>query len=414
MFSSNRSFSHSAKLKAGSDQLPELRMAGKTMFSKDELKRLIEKAEPPCVSIFLHTHQSGQEVERDPIRFKNLLRQAQKRLLASGHRGTKVRELLEPAEQRFTKDFFWSHPGGGLAVFLSPSGVWHYAVPLDFRELVIVSDQFHIKPLIPLLTDDGRFYILALSQNEVRLFQGTHHSISEFHLKSIPHSLTEALQYDDPQRQLQYHTRAPPAKGGQAAAMFHGHGVGVDDRKDRILRYFQLLDASLHKFLRNERAPLLLACVKYLLPIYKEANSYPNLMEESIGGNVEDLSTAELHKRAWKEVRPYFQKEQEEAAAQYQELAGTRRTSNDIKQIVIAACQGCIAGVFLEAGVEMWGRVDQDTQKVHLHEKAKPGDRDLLDFIALQALLTDGNVFVVHPDQVPGGAPLAALLRYPL
>jgi len=58
--------------------------------------------------------------------------------------------------------------------------------------------------------------------------------------------------------------------------------------------------------------------------------------------------------------------------------------------------------------------VKPDTQMVYWHEKAKAGDRDLLDFIALQALLTDGKVFVVHPDQVPGGAPLAALLRYPL
>ena len=285
---------------------------------------------------------------------------------------------------------------------------------MDFRELVVVGEQFHIKPLIPLLTDDGQFYILALSQNQLRLFQGTHYSISEVPLKRIPHNLAEALQWDDPQRQLQFHTRAPKGKGGQAAAMFHGHGIGTDDRKDRILRYFQLVDASLHKFLRNERAPLLLAGVKYLLPIYREANSYSHLMEESIGGNVEDLSTTELHKRAWNVVRPHFQKARRNAAAQYRELAGTRRTSNDIKQIVLAACRGSIATVLVAAGVQIWGRVDPDTQKVHLHEKAKPGDRDLLDFIALQALLTDGDVFVVHPDQVPGGAPLAALLRYPL
>jgi hypothetical protein len=196
--------------------------------------------------------------------------------------------------------------------------------------------------------------------------------------------------------------------------MFHGHGVGVDDRKNRILRYFQLIDASLHNFLRNARAPLLLAGVKYLFPIYREANSYPHLMKEGIGGNVEELSTAELHKRAWKKVRPLFQKAQKEAAAQYLELAGTGRTSNDINQIVEAARQGCITAVFLASSVQMWGRVKPDTQMVYWHEKAKAGDRDLLDFIALQALLTDGKVFVVHPDQVPGGAPLAALLRYPL
>ncbi len=294
-------------VEAGNDQLLKWGVAAKAMFSREELKRLTEKPEPPCISIFLHTHRSGKEVERDPIRLKNLVRQARERLLASGHRATKVRELLEPAEKMFTKEFFWSHQGDGLAVFLSPSGVWHYGIPLDFRELVVVGEQFHIKPLIPLLTDDGRFYILALSQNQLRLFQGTHYSISELRLQRIPHNLAEALQYDDPQSQLQFHTRAPKGKGGQAAAMFHGHGVGTDDRKDRILRYFQLVDTSLHKFLRNERAPLLLAGVKYLLPIYREANSYPHLMEESIKGNVEDLNTTELHKRAWNVIRPQFQ-----------------------------------------------------------------------------------------------------------
>jgi hypothetical protein len=400
-------------VEARNNQLLDVKLTAETMLSKEELKRLTEKPEPPCISIFLQTHRSGKEVERDPIQLKNLLRQARERLLASGHRATKVREVLEPAEKIFTKEFFWSYPSDGLALFLSPRGIRYYPVPIDFRELLVVGDQFHVKPLMPLLTGDGRFYILTLSQNQLRLFQGTHYSISELHLNRVPNSLAEALQYDDPERQLQFHTRAPKGKGGQAA-MFHGHGVGTDDRKDRILRYFQLVDTRLHKFLRNERAPVLLAGVKYLLPIYREANSYPHLMEESIGGNVEDLSARELHQRAWKVVRLRFRKAQEAAAAQYQELAGGLRTSNDIKQLVLAASQGSIATVLLASGVQIWGHIDPDTQKVHLHKKAKPGDRDLLDFIALQALLTDGNVFVVNPDQVPGGASVAAVLRYPL
>ncbi len=68
------------------DQLLELGMAGRPTLSKNALKTLTEKPEPPCMSIFLHTHRSGKEVERDPIRLKNLLRQAQKRFLTSGHR----------------------------------------------------------------------------------------------------------------------------------------------------------------------------------------------------------------------------------------------------------------------------------------------------------------------------------------
>jgi hypothetical protein len=45
--------------------------------------------------------------------------------------------------------------------------------------LVIVSERFHVKPLLPLLSGDGRFYVLALSQNEIRLLQGTRYSVEQ-------------------------------------------------------------------------------------------------------------------------------------------------------------------------------------------------------------------------------------------
>ena len=68
--------------------------------------------------------------------------------------------------------------------------------------------------------------------------------------------------------------------------------------------------------------PLLLAGVEYLLPIYKEANTYPHLIDTVIKGNPDLLSADELHKSAWEIIRPLFQAAQEEAFAHYQQLAG--------------------------------------------------------------------------------------------
>jgi hypothetical protein len=40
--------------------------------------------------------------------------------------------------------------------------------------VVVVSDRFHLKPLLPLLTGDGKFYLLTLSQeDEVKFFEGS-------------------------------------------------------------------------------------------------------------------------------------------------------------------------------------------------------------------------------------------------
>lgn len=374
-------------------------------LSRDELKTLIEKSEGACVSIFMPTHRAGVKAQQNPIRFKNLLRKAEEQLIAGGLRSIEVTGLLEPAQKFLWDDSFWRQ-GNGLAMFLSPKVFRYYRLPFDIEELVVVADRFHIKPFLRQLNGDGRFYVLALSQNEVRLFEGTRNIVNEINPEGVPRSLAEALKYDDPEKQLQSHSGTPA--GG---AIFHGHAV-TDDAKINILRYFHKIDDGLRELLREERAPLLLAAVEYLFPIYKEANSYPCLMEDGVKGNPESMSAGELHERAWAVVQPYFQKKQKEAVAQYKQLTGTGRTSKEIKEAVPAAYYGRIDLLFVAAGLQQWGAFNPDTNEVKLHQEAEPGDEDLLDFIAVQTILNGGTVYAVEPGEVPENAPLAAIFRY--
>jgi hypothetical protein len=59
-------------------------------------------------------------------------------------------------------------------MFSAPDVFRHYRLPFPFQEFVVVTERFHVKPLLPLLSGDGQFYLLALSQNGVRVLQGTH------------------------------------------------------------------------------------------------------------------------------------------------------------------------------------------------------------------------------------------------
>jgi hypothetical protein len=276
----------------------------------------------------------------------------------------------------------------------------------------VVGERFHLKPLLPLLSGDGRFYVLALSQAEVRLFQCTRYSVGEVALESIPGSLAEALRYDDPERQLQFHTGTPTGTG-KRAALFHGHGVGTDDTKDNILRYFRQVDRGLRALLGEESAPLVLAGVDYLFPIYREANTYPNLLEKRITGNPEGLTAKELHGQAWKIVEFHFQREQKDAAARYRQFTGTDRASSDLKAIVPAAYHGRVEVLFVAVGIQRWGSFDPQENVVHLHRTPEPGDEDLLDLAAIQTLLHGGAVYAVEQEGVPDQkASMAALYRY--
>jgi len=168
----------------------------------------------------------------------------------------------------------------------------------------------------------------------------------------------------------------------------------------------------LHDLLKEERIPLVLAGVDYLFPIYREANTYPYLMDEGIAGNPKGLNAEQLHRQALEIVRPYFQKDEIDAIAQYRQSSGTGLTSNDIKEIVPAAYHGRIASLFVTTGHQQWGYFNQEQDEVELHGKMKQGSEGLLDFSAIQTLLNGGTVFSLPSEKMPDDAPIAAVFRY--
>ncbi len=381
-------------------------------LSKDELKTLMQKQKGLCVSIFMPTHRAGAETQQNPIRLRNLLRKAEDRLIESGLRAQEAEELLKPTQEILGNGLFWRRQSDGFAMFLSSDVFKYYSLPLDFRELLVITDRFHIKPLLPILSGDGQFHVLALSQNQVRLLQGTRQSVNEVDLEGVPKNLADALQSDIFGKQLRSHTGASVG-GGDRSSMFHGQGAGTEvPKKDNILRYFKLIDKGLYELLRDKREPLVLAGVDYLFPIYKEANSYPHILDEGITGNPEGLSAEELHKEAWAVVHPHFQKAQEEAISLYMQSAGTGLTSSDVEEIVQAAYHGRVGSLFVAVGLQQWGAFDPDSNEVHLRQKAEPGDEDILDFAAIQTFLNGGDVYAVRPEKVPDNAPMAAVFRY--
>jgi hypothetical protein len=387
-------------------------------LSKSELKRLMTYQNDPCLSIFLPTHRkAGPEMQQDPLRLKNLLHQAQDLLLARMVESTQVEAFLKPIAALLTNQPIWEHPDEGLVVLRSPDLIRCYQFPFSFKEQLTVSQHFYLKPLLPVLNADRYFYILALSQNEVRLLQATHFGVKEILLpESVPTSLAEAMRYDQPEKVLEYHSSASPAtrgKGGRHPMIFHGQGAGPANEKQILLHYFQQIDRGLHEILHDETAPLVLAGVEFLLPIYHEAKTYPHLLPEGVLGNPERLKGGDeiLREQAWPKAFSSVLKEQQDALAQFEEYKDTDRTSSNVSALVPAACYGQIESLFVALDQEQWGTFDSMTCTLDLHETAVPGDEDLLDLAARETILHGGAVYALEQDHMPDKALLAAVYR---
>jgi hypothetical protein len=335
----------------------------------------------------------GSETQQNQIRFKNLLKKAEEELIQSGMRNTTAKEFLKPAQDLLNDLPFWKNQRDGLAFFLSPRDRRYFCLPVDFSELLVVADQFHLKPLVPMLSGDVGFYVLAISKNAIRLIECTRFSARRVEVQGLPENLDTALNLDEFQKRLQRH-------------------VGTEDEKGKILLYFQEVDRGLRPFFRDKKGPLLFAGVDYLFPIYREANTYAHLHPRAISGNPEELSEEELMEDAWPILEPYFEKQRKKSVEQFYDYHGTGRASTGIEDIVKAAAHARIATLFVATGVQKWGTYDPGMDRVTLSAEGAEGTRDLLDFAAIETLLNGGLVYAVSPGEVPEKAAMAAVFRY--
>lgn len=381
------------------------------LITRRDIQELLRKAAPPCVSLFMPTQRGGGEADR--IRFRNLLDEAERRLADHGMRPPEARDFLQTGRELLADSLFWSHQCDGLALFLAPSFLRLYRLPLALAEQFFAGRRPYVRPLLPFLAGDGRFFLLALSQQGIRLLQGTRYAISSIDLPGLPHGLAEALRTHDRDEPLTFHAR-PSGGAGRWGAIYHGQGAGIDDAKDQLLRYFQQVDHGLHAVLKDEQAPVVLAGVDYLLPIFRQASSYPHLVDNVIDGNPDRLSERELHERAWAIVQPDYERAQREARGLYDRLKDTGRASNDVGALVPAAFRGELETLFVSASGDVWGTYDSTTQQVEQHVQAEPGDEELVNFASAHALLHRGTVLAFPREAMPGKGLLAGICWLPL
>lgn len=198
-------------------------------LTKQALLELISEPQGRCISIYMPTERKGAETQQGPIRLKNLLGQAQAELAALGERTPDIETLLAPAQALINNSDFWQYQSDGLALLLAADSMATYRLPIAFQEMVVVNDRFLIKPLLPLVSGEGTFYLLSLRQGGVRLLRGSRFALTEVELgEGVPTSLAEALQYDEFEESIRFHIAARPSTGSsrsapdRGAAIYHG------------------------------------------------------------------------------------------------------------------------------------------------------------------------------------------------
>ncbi|MGI9534423.1 MAG: hypothetical protein ACR2NW_05700 [Thermodesulfobacteriota bacterium] len=380
-------------------------------LTREELLFLINRNSELSVSLYIPTYTRGTDTLQNEIRFKNLLKQLKEKYKNDKTVNLEINNLLKNTGKFSDNYTFWQHQSDCLAIFLSEDFIKYYRLPIKFDEFTYVGKNFYILPLISYLNLNIDFYILYLSQKEISLFSGENFELKNVSIEKLSDVVDEELKNRDFQKQLQFYTGA--GAGKRKDSMFYGTGAKDFQINKYLLNFFHKIDRSIRKSLIGKR-PLILAGADYIFPIYREANSYPWIMEGVINGNPKDLKKNELVCKAGDILKTYRKKEMEDEYNKLIELKNTdqSRYSCDLDVVMKASYHGKIDELFITAHKEIWGIYNEKKNKIELHDKPGSESDELLNIAATNTLNNGGEVYMMDFENKKLDKPVAARFRY--
>jgi hypothetical protein len=388
----------------------------KPRFSREDLRDLVEAGDGWRLSLFMPLARTGRDVHKAPILLKDLRARAAQELEERRAPPEDSEEILAAVDRILQEAETTVIQGEGLAVFASSRQAYSYLLPVRPDALVSVDRRFRLEPIVPLLFEDGHFYLLTLSLNEVRLFGGDRTGLAEISLEGMATNLREAIRFEDSDSYLNLHTSVGTPGLGRGPAMYHGHGSGKGDMREMkkdIARFFQQLDDGLRPRMDDPARPLLLAGAEPLLPIFRASSSHPRILDVSLPAHLDKLAGLnELHERAWALFEREAKADRRALLHRYNERLATGDTAAGITDVAPLADQGRVSHLFVREGYQAFGAYEAASGKVFGSPVRQPGDEDLVSLAAVRTIMGGGKVYVLRDGEIPGGADIAALCRY--
>lgn len=124
----------------------------------------------------MDTHIKKPDRLENPIRFKNLVKEAQASLKEKEFKGFK--DLFSLFKEMEEDALFWEG-ATGMAILGDEDECIVYKLPVNVKSLAIVSDSFYIKPLLRSFQSNGHYHVLGLNRDNFVLFEADRYGITE-------------------------------------------------------------------------------------------------------------------------------------------------------------------------------------------------------------------------------------------
>ncbi|MEU5534372.1 chemotaxis protein [Streptomyces sp. NPDC020362] len=345
----------------------------------------------PAVSVLTPTHRREPESGQDPVRLRNVVAEARKRLESDPGVSRERRAEVVAELDRALAEVDLAHAEDGLVIFAAPGEHQVWSLARTVPERVVLSDTFLTRNLVSAQAAERPFWVLSLSADRITLWSGGPDRVVEVRSGGFP--LIHVRENFDAERRMQI---------GDEPSTFRDEGTR---------QYLREADIAMSAVLRDQPRPLYITGEQAALSLLDEVGSVAKSAAQIAHGGLAHAGPEAV----WQALKPVLAAEDH------------RNTTSVIRELISARGHKTFA-----AGVdELWqnardGRVRllavEENYRTTVRDDgdhlipAETGDLDarddIVDEIVEQCLETGADVRFV-PDGTLGDANgIAGVLRY--
>lgn len=358
------------------------------MSIKDQLLDLATKRNSPSITIAFNTHRSSPDNQKDVIQLKNLVKEAEERILKEYDK-KEVQAILEklnqlPEELEVHKNL------ESLNIYLSKDTFEFIRTtwPLT-QEGVWIDDTFAIRPLIKEINRNKEYLVLYLTQKGVHLYEALNDSI-----------VREIENEDFPYTEEAYNLSHLFSKGNK--------------QSNQLKEFYNQVDKALLRANPDSVLPCLVVATddnySLLLSVADAPSTY-------IGNVSTDFNSPtqknEFMKLAWDCIKNIQHKEREKSIIEIHEAVGKGQVVTDLQEIYQAAIDGKGDLLIVHQDFQQPVRMSTDRTFDIIDDATENGAiDDITSNIAWQVLTKKGKVFFTSQDEIKDIGKIVLKTRY--
>ncbi|NJM05385.1 hypothetical protein HC891_02885 [Candidatus Gracilibacteria bacterium] len=362
-------------------------------MNRKDLQHLQAIESYPSLTIILPTHRTSPDNQQDPIRLKNLVKEAQDRLLSefSQRDIAALQKNLDDLVERV--DF--EHNLDGLVLFVNADMARMYTVPFDLPERVVIDHTFATRDLVYALNRTQHYWVLLLSEQPTRLFEAVRADLVE---------VNDGTPFPMVNKRPGGESRLPGGIGVNASQ--------VRDDHERI--FFQQVDQAFAEFYAADPQPVAVLSEVRTLASFDAVTRHNEAIIARVGGNYDHETPHEIGKIVWPTMSEAFAELRKRSFESLDAALSSKRSASGIVECWRMGQEGRIDLLLVAENYEQPAVLDEtgfvltpvdELGGVDVHD-------DAVDELIEIVLSKGGRIRFTDPGTLDDHSNIAAVLRY--